>query len=107
MDKQPSAQSNLKIVSVGDNPELLWLREAVLRSAGFEVFTTNDEQHALMRIRKGDCGVLLLCHSLEEPRRQLLSDEYRKACPTGRVVVITNTKLSSPPPEADTFVYGV
>jgi len=39
-----------KVLSVGINPELLWLREAVLRSAGFDVITSLDPKDGLSRI---------------------------------------------------------
>jgi hypothetical protein len=36
-----------KVISVGRLPELLALREAVLEAAGFQVFTTSNEKHAV------------------------------------------------------------
>jgi len=44
----------MKVLSLGHNPELLWLREAVLRSAGFDVMTSLDLQVGLTRIEGGD-----------------------------------------------------
>jgi hypothetical protein len=54
------------VISVGTLPELLLLRERVLRSVGYAVFTTADPQEAAARIGKADCGVLLVlvCYSL-------------------------------------------
>lgn len=95
-----------KVISVGANPELLWLRNFVLQSAGFDVATIRDQDHALTAIRGGDCGTLLMCYSLTEPVRQRLAEAFRKHCPDGRIVVITNQRLDKPD-FADTFVYGV
>jgi DNA-binding response OmpR family regulator len=95
-----------KIISTGTDAELLWLRNAVLKSAGFDVTTTGDEDDALTKIRQGDCGVLLLCYSLSEPSRRDLVSTFRQYCPNGRIVAITNSKLDKPE-FADTLVFGV
>lgn len=76
-----------RIISVGTDPELLWLRNAAL-------------------IQRGDCGTLLICYSLREPIRQMLADAFRKHCPEGRIVEITNQRMEKSD-FADTFVYGV
>jgi DNA-binding NarL/FixJ family response regulator len=95
-----------KVISTGSNAELLWLRDAVLQSAGFDVMSTASEDDALNRIRQGNCGILLLCYSLSEPAREHLTDEFRKCCPSGRIVAITNRKMDKPE-VADALVYGV
>jgi DNA-binding response OmpR family regulator len=94
-----------KVLLLGHNPELLWLREAVLRCAGFEVLTSLDLQDGLAIIQGGDCGVLLLCYSLPFLSRKQLADTFRANCPEGRIVTITNEK--SAPEFADLVVYGV
>jgi hypothetical protein len=99
-------RANKLVISVGTLPELLWLREAVLKNAGFDVITITDERQALAKIKTVDCGVLLLCYSIDDETRQQLTQKYREACPDGRIVAITNAPLQ-PPPEADKFVYGV
>jgi DNA-binding NtrC family response regulator len=95
-----------KIISVGTDPELLWLRNAVLKSAGFEVATTERHDQALTLIQGGACGTLLMCYSLALRTRQLLAEAFRKHCPDGRIVAITNQRLEKPD-FADIFVYGV
>ena len=97
---------NHKVISTGSDPELLWLRNAVLQSAGFDVMTTASADDALQRIRDQDCGVLLLCYSLSEPARNRLTETFRKCCPHGRIVAITNKKMDKPE-VADALVYGV
>jgi DNA-binding NtrC family response regulator len=98
--------NNDKVISVGGNPELLWLRNSVLRTAGFNVLTTADHNDALTQIQHGQCGVLLLCYSLPSPVRQQLAEAVRQFCPGARVVAITNEQMEKPE-FADTFVYGV
>ena len=95
-----------KVISVGANPELLWLRNFVLQSAGFDVATIANHDHALAAIQGGDCGTLLMCYSLTKPIRQQLAEAFRKYCPDGHIVAITNQRLEKPD-FADTFVYGI
>jgi len=98
--------SSPKVISVGANPELLWLRHAVLECAGFNVLTAIGENDALTKIRKGRCGILLMCYSLTKEARKALSQQYRERCPRGRIIAITNQQLEHPD-YADSFVYGV
>jgi DNA-binding NtrC family response regulator len=95
-----------KVLSVGSDPELLWLRHAVLQTAAFQVFTTADPNEAEWKMRGSKWDVLLLCHSLDRPERQHLAETFRACWPGARVVAITNKKIEKPD-FADTFVYGV
>jgi hypothetical protein len=106
LEPQRRQKSDL-IISLGTNAELLWLREAVLRNAGFDVLTIPDEKKALADIESFDCGVLLLCYSIDDRIRQQLTKKYREVCPEGRIVAITNAPFVHPPVEADKFLYGV
>ena len=94
------------VLSFGADAELLWLREIVLQHAGFNVFSTSDPTQAVLEIQSGHCGVLLLCHSLEnEVRRDC--KRISQSCPEGRIVAITNDKVSELPVNTDAFVYGL
>ena len=95
-----------KVISLGTDKELLLLRHAVLRSAGFEVHTADDEKKALALVRGGPCGVLLLCYSLPYETRERLSEAFRECCPSNRIVAIANQKVEKPE-FADALVYGV
>lgn len=95
------------VISVGSLPELLFLRERVLRSVGYAVFTTTDPQEAASRIGNVDCGVLLLCYSISAEWRNQLVQRFRELCPEGRVVAITNHPVAGTPKEEDAVVYGV
>lgn len=95
-----------RVISVGANPELLWLRHAVLENEGFHVITAIGENEALDAIRAGTCDTLLMCYSLSQEVRKLLAQEFRHRRPNGRIVAITNRKLDAPD-YADSFVYGV
>jgi DNA-binding NtrC family response regulator len=95
------------VISVGTLPELLLLREKVLRSVGYAVFTTTDPQEAIGGIGKADCGVLLVCYSVTDEWRKQLVQQFRQFCPEGRIVAITNHPVAETPKEADELVYGV
>jgi len=95
-----------RVISVGANPELLWLRHAVLENAGFHVITAVGEDEALTAVRVGTCDTLLMCYSLGKEARKSLARDFRQRCPEGRIVAITNRQLDSPD-YADSFVYGV
>lgn len=97
---------NKRVLSIGTDAELLRLRDAVLRCAGFEVSSLKNEQDALKTIRTGDCGVLLMCYSLPVAVRKNLSDAFRSHCPGGRIVSIANQQLETPY-FGDVLVYGI
>jgi DNA-binding NtrC family response regulator len=95
-----------KVLSIGGEPELLWLRHAVLQTAGFDVLTTESEDDALAIIRRGECRVLLVCYSLSLGVLRRVVKAFRSHCPNGSIVAITNAQLNEPH-FADSFVYGV
>jgi DNA-binding NtrC family response regulator len=97
----------MKVLSVGADWELLWLRDAVLRTAGFNVFTTSDNQQVLQKIKNGECGVLLMCHSTPKATREYLAQIFRESCPDGKVIAITNENIKEVPAFADDLVYGI
>ena len=95
------------VISVGANPELLGLREAVLRKAGFKVVSTDDAAHATREFRSGDYEVVVLCQSLAETVLKELTREFRESCPQGRVVIITNEQLQFAIDDETKVVYGI
>ena len=95
------------VISVGDNPQLLSLRHAVLERAGYHVITASDPNTASQTIASAPCDVLLLCYSMEINTRQRLAKEFREHCPDGRIIAITNQYQQRPPLGADAFLYGL
>ena len=83
------------------------MRDAVLRYAGFEVFTTSNQKDIVGEVQAGRCDILLLCHSLDEGFRHDVAKQFRESRPTGRIVSITNDKVSEIPPYLDALVYGI
>jgi DNA-binding NarL/FixJ family response regulator len=80
---------------VGTLPDLVSLREAVLKKAGYRVVNAFNEAEALAKIYSGDCGVLLLCYSVEDESRKQIAKTFREVCPEGRIVLITNSHWTS------------
>lgn len=83
----------LSILSVGADPELVSLRDAVLRSVGLDVFSTCDPEEAYVRIQPASFGLMLLCYSLEQPIRQRLARRFRDCCPQARIISIANSRI--------------
>ena len=102
-----AALQNRCVVSIGTLPELLSLREAVLQSVGYEVFTSLRLQDALSRIREGCCGVLLLCYSVPAEWRKQLIHEFRESCPGRRIVAITDRMIAEIPKQVDELIFGL
>jgi CheY-like chemotaxis protein len=88
-----------RVLSVGVDKELVSLRHAVLQSAGLTVFSTTDPQQAFARIQPADCGVMLLCYSMDAPIRERLAVRFRECCPEGRIISVSNQRV-------DTVFYG-
>ena len=100
------SNTSTTVISVGANPELVLLRNFVLQEAGFNVISTVDENDALARIERRDCGVLLMCYSLPIEVRRKLVEALRRFCPASRIVAIANKHIEKAD-FADMFVYGV
>ena len=71
-----------------------------MRSAGFQVFSALSSRQALAKIHAGNFGVLLLCYSLASRLQQEIASEFRKHCPNGRIVAITDAKILRPDTDA-------
>jgi DNA-binding NtrC family response regulator len=95
------------VMSIGDDPQLLSLRHAVLELAGYHVITESNAHAASQKIASAPCDVLLLCYSMDINVRQRLAREFREHCPDGRIIAITNQHQATPPVDADAFLYGV
>lgn len=90
-------EARYRVISLSQSLDLLWAREAVLSSAGFQVFSALNSKQALAKIHAGNFGVLLLCYSLAPRLQQEIASEFRKHCPNGRIVAITDSKVLRPP----------
>jgi len=100
------AAIGVPVISVGSDPELVWLRDYVLQTAGFNVLSTTDASDALARVKRGECAILVLCYSLSSGVMQDLSGALKEYCPRSRTLFITNVRADKPE-FADALVYGV
>ena len=78
----------------------------MLKSAGFDVFTTDNESEALARVSRGDCGVLLVCYSTPLPIKRQLALAFRKQCPEGRIIAVANQPVEKLE-VADSLIFGI
>ena len=95
------------VLSVGKLHDLLSLREAILRSAGYQVITCTEYEETIAVIRNGRCGVMLLCYSVPDKWRRSLIRDFRDFCRQGRIIGITNHPVVQPSREMDELVYGI
>jgi DNA-binding response OmpR family regulator len=95
------------VISVGEDAQLLFLREAVLQRAGFRVLSTAEVDIAISYLESGNCGALLMCYSMPLQERQRLARRFRALCPRGCIIAITNAPQARPPVDADAFIYGI
>jgi hypothetical protein len=78
------------VLSFSHDPDLLLQREAALRSGGFEVISVRSESQACFEIEMGRCGVLLICYTASVGTIQDLTRLFRRRCPNGIIVFVTN-----------------
>jgi hypothetical protein len=95
------------VISVGMIPKLLTLREAVLQSSGFIVFSTMQLPEAVSTMRSRHFDVMLLCYSVVGEWREELVKQFREYCQGGRIVAITDRPVTEPSTDVDEIVYGI
>jgi DNA-binding NtrC family response regulator len=77
------------VLSLSPNESALAAREATLRSAGFEVISVLSPIQARFEIEMGRCGVLVICYRVPHDETEELTKLFRKNCPEGRVIFVT------------------
>ena len=81
--RKPGLQQYV-VLSVGLDPELLRLRSALLRSAGYIVQTETPSALTIEFLLDGDFDLIILCHTIpDDDRWRLISDvrSHRQAMP--------------------------
>jgi DNA-binding response OmpR family regulator len=100
-------QHKSSVISVGTISKLLLLREAILQSSGFVVFSTTRLAEALAAMERNNFDVLLLCYSVRYEWRADLIHKFREYYHAGRVVEITDRPITQLPTDVDQVVYGI
>jgi hypothetical protein len=66
------------------------VREATLRKGGFKVISVMSPVQVRFEIEMGRCGTLLICHRLSETDASEMARLFRRYCPEGRIVFVTD-----------------
>ncbi len=62
------------VLLVGSDPDVLFLRSAVLASAGIWSLRVNNANQAIAVLSTVPCDLVLLCYTLDDENQQQLSD---------------------------------
>jgi DNA-binding response OmpR family regulator len=90
-------------LAVGRDSLLLQTRCQVLQSAGYTVVSALSLDESLKEFRSGDFDLVILCHSIPEPDRELLTKAVHSYSPKTPVIVVSAT-LSAMDRLADAMV---
>lgn len=93
------------VLSLSPSREALRSRETALCNGGMKVISVMTEVQARFEITMGACGVLLICYRLSESDAEDVTQLYRKYCPKGRIVFVTEpSKGKSHAPAGSDFI---
>ena len=77
------------VLSLSPNQDALTMREATLRSGGFRVISVLSPIQARFEIEMGRCGVFVICYRVSKEQAEELTRLFRRNCPEGRVIFVT------------------
>lgn len=77
------------VLSLSPNQDALAMREATLRSGGLKVISVLSPIQARFEIEMGRCGVFVVCYRVLKEQVEELTRLFRRNCPEGRVVFVT------------------
>jgi hypothetical protein len=101
--KEP--MDNNTVLSLSPDQRALASREVTLRSGGMKVISVMSSIEARFEIEMGRCGVFLICYRLSPIAADELSSLFRRHCPQGQIIFITELPDDvSAPTEADVTV---
>lgn len=70
-----------KILSIGAEPSLQVSRKMILEQAGFVVVSVGDVQEGLAQCTEHKFGLFLVCQSVSEHEKMILTRALREKCP--------------------------
>lgn len=88
------------VLAVSPDRQLAQFRHRSLSDAGFEVVSVHSESAARYEIYLGQCGILLLCHTLPPSARESLAQDFEHRCPDPYIVAVLATPNDHFPPQA-------
>lgn len=89
------------VLSISPSKEALVVRQTTLRNAGMKVISVLTPSEAIFEIEMGRCGNLLICYRLSARAADDIARLYKRYCPEGRIVFITNGSAEKAPVNAD------
>lgn len=82
-----------QILSLSAETELLARREAILRTAGYNVLSSTSQMEIRFEIQMGQCGVLLLCYTMHQSVHADLAGIFGQNCPTSAIVFVMHPEM--------------
>src|SRR6266705_2264956 len=76
------------LLSLGFNPDLLNIRNSILRKAGYSVQATTSPQKAITLLVDGDFDLVIMCHTILENDRGELLRAIKSVKPSAKVLVV-------------------
>jgi hypothetical protein len=92
------------VLSFSPDGDLLQEREIALRNCGFEVVSVQTEIQVRFEIEMGRCGVLVICFRVHLEKARDLTELFKKNCPDGCIIFVTNQTPEKAPQEVDYVV---
>lgn len=80
--------SQFAILCVGHHPQLMAIRETVLRVAGYRVIEAYTVDDALQVFKSFDVDIVVICHSIPTKTRQRLVLAMKEARPLTPVIAL-------------------
>jgi hypothetical protein len=92
------------VLSVSPNERALIVRHNTLKNAGMKVTSVLTPAEARFEIEMGRCGQLLMCHRLSPDQADDIAELFRRYCPEGRIVFVTDHSDPRVPNGVDALV---
>ena len=100
-------ESQVKILSISLDPELLQLRRAALEAAGHDIVNVDSEKEALKAVQAPETfDAVLLCHRFPDAVARQTVRLLRQSHPETRVIYISHLYGEWPEVEADRYIVG-
>ena len=80
---------NNTVLSLSSDQAVLTSREIALRNGGMKVVSVISPTQARFEIEMGRCGIFLVCHRLPKAAVDDLTRLFRKACPQGLIIFVS------------------
>lgn len=77
------------VLSLSSDQAILTSRQIALRNGGMKVISVMNPVEARFEIEMGRCGVFLVCYRLSKAAVDDLTMLFRKACPQGLIIFVT------------------